>query len=145
MVLGLRSRSAVADGSQYRPRVIEQPNRAAILKLLQQEDGDFGAEYGTITTRRARSVGINRGLEVELRQVQFKHQRDTEKVTTDIQWNKRQEAHRKLSQSVEGWFRRLANFMPADAVNAHQKICASGYHQAFHTQIMPSLELRIMP
>ncbi|KIJ27213.1 hypothetical protein M422DRAFT_37903, partial [Sphaerobolus stellatus SS14] len=38
--------------------------------------------------------------------------------TTDIQWNKQQESRRKLSQLVEGWYRKLGDFLPGDAVDA---------------------------
>ncbi|KIJ39694.1 hypothetical protein M422DRAFT_49537 [Sphaerobolus stellatus SS14] len=116
-VEGLRAHSALADGSQFRPRVIEQPSHASILKLLQQEDG-FGTEYGERSTRATRGVGINRGLEVELRQVVFKYQRDTQLVATDTQWNKLQDSRHKLSQVMDSWFRKLGELMPVTAIEA---------------------------
>ncbi|KIJ41631.1 hypothetical protein M422DRAFT_255248 [Sphaerobolus stellatus SS14] len=116
----LRTTSALSDGSQFRLKKIVQPTRASILKLLQQEEGGFGPEYGVISTRATRSVGINRALEVEMRQVQFKHQLRMGTATTDIQWNKMEDARRKLSQLVDGWFRNVGDFMPVNAINEVQ-------------------------
>ncbi|KIJ30135.1 hypothetical protein M422DRAFT_53893 [Sphaerobolus stellatus SS14] len=113
----LRIKSALTDGSQFRPKMMEQPSRASILKLLQIEEGGFGPEYGAASTRANVGVGINRGLEMELRQIHFKHQRDMQAVTTDVQWNKLEDIRRKLSQAIDSWFKRLGDFMPADAVN----------------------------
>ncbi|KIJ40765.1 hypothetical protein M422DRAFT_48995 [Sphaerobolus stellatus SS14] len=36
----------------------------------------------------------------------------------DIQWNKQQDARRKLSQVLDGWFRKLGDFMPVTAIQA---------------------------
>ncbi|KIJ24896.1 hypothetical protein M422DRAFT_56216 [Sphaerobolus stellatus SS14] len=113
----LRTNSELADGSQFRPRAIEQLTRASILRLLQEEDGEYGSEYGSLSIRATRSVNINKALELELRQIQFKHRRDTQPVTTDIQWNKLQQSRRKLSQAIDGWFRKLGDFMPVEAVD----------------------------
>ncbi|KIJ53280.1 hypothetical protein M422DRAFT_42992 [Sphaerobolus stellatus SS14] len=112
MVEKLKRQSIAADGSQYRPKTIEQPTRASILKLLQVEGG-YGLEYSALNTRATRSVGINRGLEVEIRQylwlliegsyrIQFKHESESNIVTTDVQWNRLQDTRRKLSQVIDG-------------------------------------------
>ncbi|KIJ55908.1 hypothetical protein M422DRAFT_40842 [Sphaerobolus stellatus SS14] len=105
----LRTNSELADVSQFPPRAIEQLTRA----------GRWGIwiRYGSLSIRATRSVNINKALELELRQIQFKHQRDTQLMTTDIQWNKLQQSRQKLSQAIDRWFRKLGDFMPVEAVD----------------------------
>ena len=68
VLANLQSKSALSDGSQFRPRVIEQPSRASILKSLQQAGSDLDKDYGPLSARATRSVVINRALEIQQQQ-----------------------------------------------------------------------------
>jgi len=66
--------AAMADGSQFRPRVIEFPGRLKILKEIQAEEvnGDertsSPGSRDRQSVRLTASVGINMGIDLEMRQ-----------------------------------------------------------------------------
>lgn len=70
----LKNTSVQADGSQYRPKLIEFPGRLKVLQAIQAEEVESyppdktGNTKGTRTARLTGSVGINMGLDLEMRQ-----------------------------------------------------------------------------
>ena len=64
------------DGSQYRPRIIQSPSRQAILKKIQTEEANEASQRNLSTHARlaprsvriSQSVGLNMGLDLEMRQ-----------------------------------------------------------------------------
>jgi hypothetical protein len=69
----LTALSATSDGSQYRPKMTESPTRLAILKEIQNEEAaqskeEYRSAHAARSAKLSRSVGINIGLDVEMRQ-----------------------------------------------------------------------------
>ncbi|KAF8508051.1 hypothetical protein BU17DRAFT_100086 [Hysterangium stoloniferum] len=122
LVEKLTKESVESNGSQYRPRVIESPSRMAILKKLQEEEAVEGqssirnSAHLQIphSVRLSRSVGINMGIDIEMRQ-QMLHIRKMHMVT-DGQKAELLESRRKMSRSLDMWFQSLNDFMPSDAI-----------------------------
>jgi hypothetical protein len=63
------------DGSQFRPRGIESPSRLAILREIQEEEeqqslasAELQGQGGRRSVRMSQSVGINMGLDIEMKQ-----------------------------------------------------------------------------
>jgi len=63
------------DGSQFRPKLIEFPSHFHVLKVIQQQESECqpqAASHGKSKTGRSArltgSVGINMGLDLEMRQ-----------------------------------------------------------------------------
>ena len=75
MIIRLSSLN-IEDGSQYRPRMIESPSRQAILKKIQVEEASEAnqmrlssqAYLASRSIKISRSVGLNMGLDLEMRQ-----------------------------------------------------------------------------
>ena len=78
LVIKMTEESERLDGTQYRPRIIEHPSRMAILKIIQEEEAAVvGArssfenpqeQHQSRSVKLSRSVGINMGLDIEMRQ-----------------------------------------------------------------------------
>jgi len=74
MLQHLQNASAKGDGSQYRPKLIEFPGRLKVLQAIQVEElesnpsDQSGRTKGTRSTSITGSVGINMGLDLEMRQ-----------------------------------------------------------------------------
>jgi len=73
----MREESEEGDGTQYRPKVVEYPSRLQVLKAIQREEvGENTTEKrrknprasGVRSARLTGSVGINMGLDLEMRQ-----------------------------------------------------------------------------
>lgn len=77
LVMKLTEESKHLNGTHYRPRIIESPSRMAILKTIQEEEvaedrSSFAnpqhPPHHSRSVKLSRSVGINMGLDIEMRQ-----------------------------------------------------------------------------
>ncbi|KIJ52305.1 hypothetical protein M422DRAFT_776014 [Sphaerobolus stellatus SS14] len=99
-------------GSQYRPKPIEYPSKTETLKPIQREEAEKAragqaSHAERVDKRSARltgSVGINMGLEMEMRQQNLRVKIDASRSGTEQQKLKIYEARRKLGKALEIWF-----------------------------------------
>ncbi|KIJ27639.1 hypothetical protein M422DRAFT_271180 [Sphaerobolus stellatus SS14] len=107
-VATLRAENAVQGGSQYRPKEArEERTRGG------SDDAKKPRRYARVTG----SVGINMGLELEMRQ-QTLRDKIAEKRFNPIARQELQldEERRKVAKALEAWYGSLAEFMPPEAL-----------------------------
>ena len=132
------------NNTQYRPRPVEFPTRLDILKRIQEEEDQKSKRQssnqptGGTASRSSRltgSVGINMGLDLEMRQyvriinlfsrmlifVNIYRQNlrvkvAMTKVATTQQTVNLGEARRKIAKALDTWFAMIPEFIPADAL-----------------------------
>ncbi|KIJ52773.1 hypothetical protein M422DRAFT_242686 [Sphaerobolus stellatus SS14] len=118
----LRLAADSGDDLQYRPRLIESPSRQEILRAIQMEETSLNQGDGegpTKTRRSARltgSVGVNMGLELEIRQLNLRFKLADHKNPTARQDNELEELRRKLMKALNSWYASLPEFMPPEAL-----------------------------
>ncbi|KIJ32932.1 hypothetical protein M422DRAFT_265273 [Sphaerobolus stellatus SS14] len=121
IVSGLREEKNMAEGAQYRPQVIDEPSKMEILKRMQAEEtdatgGDGTQKPGLRSGRMTGCVGINIGLELEIKQQNLRTKLAERRNPTTRQELDLEETSRKMSKALEAWFSNLHDFLPADAL-----------------------------
>ncbi|KIJ28706.1 hypothetical protein M422DRAFT_54505 [Sphaerobolus stellatus SS14] len=104
-------------GCQYRAESIDQPSRQKVLLRMQEEETEKvpGGDGGNLrhSVRLTSTIGINVGLDLEMRQQNMRAQRAGHMHPTATQKKALEEARRKLGKLLDSWSDNLGDFMPS--------------------------------
>ncbi|KIJ48953.1 hypothetical protein M422DRAFT_247327 [Sphaerobolus stellatus SS14] len=138
IVMELHTTSLMEDGRQYRPKPIEAPSRVKLVKRLQEEEKErtrrSGLHSSEQSTRITACVGINMGLDLEMRQQNLRLKIKEKNNPTMTQELDKDESRRKLSKTLEAWYKILRDFIPPEALE----------HLA-RKEVLPENQLLLLP